>query len=300
MIASMTITHSKNFIDQFNTALKKTYGYESYMEFCVVPSLFSKPTLSYMPLLNYTDRLSDDVDDLLELAKESDYLIRALNPLQHQFEADEPVAMRLEIASSKTEDLMLLAKSRCRNKIRNATKKFHYTLKSGRDQIEDFYTILSQTYHRHGTPILPKALFYNLQDEFADKLIFFVAYDENSRPAAAMSVFIDDKLAWYAWGGVEESYSQKLAGYYIYFEVLKTVTQRFDIEVFDFGRSPYEGTTYRFKSQFGAKPVKIELIRPESADVYSKYALAAKIWQRLPRNIVEMIGPKLTKYLADL
>jgi len=296
----MTTTHTKTFISQFANALKKTYQYESYMEFLVVPSLFSKPTLSYMPLLNYTDRLSDNVDDLLELSKESNYLIRALNPDQKEFVADEPVAMRLAIASSKTEDLMLLAKSRCRNKIRNASKKFHYTIKSGEACIEDFYMILSQTYHRHGTPVLPKELFYHLQNEFSDKLIFFVAYDEQNQPAATMSVFVDDKLAWYAWGGVEESYSQKLAGYYIYFEVLKTITQRFEIDTFDFGRSPYEGSTYRFKSQFGAQPVKIELIAPQSDDLYSKYALAAKIWQKLPRSVVEYVGPKLTKYLADL
>ncbi len=296
----MTITHTTDFIDRFRQVLHKTYGYGSYMEFCVVPSLPFGSVLSYMPLLNYTDRLYDDVDDLLELSKESDYLIRALNPDQHEFEADEPVAMRLEIVSSRPEELMLLAKSRCRNKIRNSSKKFHYTLKSGRACIEDFYEILSQTYHRHGTPILPKKLFYDLQDEFEEKLIYFVSYDEDGQPAAAMSVFVDETLAWYAWGGVEESYSQRLAGYYIYFEVLKQVTQEFDIKVFDFGRSPFEGSTYRFKSQFGAKPVKIELIRPESADLYSKYALAAKIWQRLPRSVVQKVGPRLTKYLADL
>lgn len=296
----MTITHTKDFIDRFRQVLHKTYGYDLYMDLCVVPSILSAPVLSYMPLLNYTDRLHDDVDDLLELAKESDYLIRALNPDQKEFDADEPVAMRLEIDSSKPEDLMLLAKSRCRNKIRNSSKKFHYALKSGRACIDDFYEILSQTYHRHGTPILPKKLFYELQDEFEEKLIFFVSYDEQGHPAAAMSVFVDETLAWYAWGGVEETYSQKLAGYYIYFEVLKRVTHDFDIKVFDFGRSPFEGSTYRFKSQFGAKPVKIELIKPDNEDLYSKYAFAAKLWQKLPRSVVQKLGPRLTKYLADL
>lgn len=296
----MTITHSSHFIRQFSEVLQSRFGYEAYMEFMIVPSLFSKPVLSYLPLLNYTDRLYDDVDDLLELAKESDYLIRVLNPSQQQFVADEPVAMRLDITSSKREDLILLARSRCRNKIRNASKKFHYTLKSGREHIEAFYMILSQTYHRHGTPILPKALFYDLQDSFGEELVYFVAYDETGAPAAAMSVFVDEKLAWYAWGGVEESFTQKLAGYYIYFEVLATIAEKFDIAVFDFGRSPYEGSTYRFKSQFGARPVKIELLKPDDDDLYSKYAFAAKIWQKLPVGIVQRLGPRLTRYLADL
>ncbi len=296
----MTQKHSKIYIEKYKKAIQKTYGYEEYMDFLIIPSLTSKSTLSYFPLINYTDCYSDEIQRLKELAGDKDYLIRALNPTQTSFEDGDSVTMRIDIESNDTESLMLLAKSRCRNKIRKAQKKFNYVLKDGRERIEDFYMILAQTYHRHGTPVMPKELFYNLQDEFEDKIMFFVAYDVNNAPAAAISTCIDGTLACCPWGGVNESHTNKLAGYFLYFEVLKTVTQRFKVDVFDFGRSPYGGPTYKFKSQFGAQPVKIELIKPSVDDIYSKYELASTIWKKLPRFIVDRVGPKLAKYLVDL
>ena len=296
----MIKVHSKEYMDKFRRVIKKTYNYEDYMEFMVVPSLTSKPTLSYFPFLNYTDRYSDNLDDLKKIATEQNYLIRTINRNYTEYKDGDTVTMRIKIESNTDEDLMALAKSRCRNKIRKSHKNYNYILKDGRECIEDFYMILRQTYHKHGTPLMPIELFYNLQDEFEDKMMFFVVYDENNNPAAAISTCIDGTLACCPWGGVEESYTNKFAGYFLYFEVLKTVAQRFKIDIFDFGRSPYNGPTYKFKTQFGAKPVKIDLIKPTDDDIYSKYQLAAQIWKKLPNFVVDYIGPKLTKYLVDL
>jgi hypothetical protein len=296
----MTQVHSPEYIKKFKQALQDTYSYEEYMDFLIVPSLTSKPTLSYLPFINYSDRYSDNIDDLKELAKESKYLIRTLNPQYTSFEEDDPVTMRIKIESNETDDLMMLLRSRCRNKVRKSHKNYNYTLKEGEACIEDFYTIVAQTYYRHGTPMLEKELFYNLQKILKDKIIFFVVYDEDNNAAAAMSTCIDGTLACCPWGGVEETYTNKFAGYFLYFEIIKRVTQRFDIEIFDFGRSPYGGPTYTFKKQFGAVPIKIDLLKPHTDDIYHKYSLAANIWKKLPRAIVDRVGPKLTKYLADL
>jgi lipid II:glycine glycyltransferase (peptidoglycan interpeptide bridge formation enzyme) len=296
----VTITHSKEYIEKFRKSIQLTYNNESYMDFLLVPSLASKPVLSYLPFINYTDKLSSEIEDLKELAKESNYLIRTLNPDYTDFQKDDPVTMRIDIDSNHHDELILIAKSRCRTKIRKSYKNYNYTLRDGEDCIEDFYKIVAQTYHRHGTPMIDKNLFYNLQKILGDKIIFFVVYDENNTPAAAMSTCIDGKLACCPWGGVEESFTRKFAGYFLYFEIIKTVTERFDIKIFDFGRSPYDGPTYKFKSQFGAKPLKIDLIKPHNDDIYSKYSLASDIWKKLPRFLVDIIGPRITKYLADL
>jgi len=296
----MTQKHSKTHMEKYKKVIQKTYGYEEYMDFLIIPSLTLKSTLSYSPLMNYTDCYSDEIQRLKELAGDKNYLIRALNPAQTSFEEGEPVTMRVAIESNETEALMLLSNRKCRNRIRKSQKEFNYTLKDGKERIEDFYKIMGQTYHRHGTPLMPKELFYNLQDEFEDKMMFFVVYDENNAPAAAICACVDGTLACCPWGGISESHTKKLAGNFLYFEVLKTVTQRFDVDVFDFGRSPYGGATYQFKKHFGAKPVKIELIKPSVDDIYSKYELASTIWKKLPRFIVDRVGPKLAKYLVDL
>ncbi len=296
----MPTIHSHEFIERFVKVLQKTYNYEKYMDFIVIPSPFSKPKLSYVPLLSYTDKYTQDIEDLKELAKENEYLIRTINPEYTDFKEGDTVTMRVALEDNSDEYLMSVLTKKCRTKIRKSHKDFNYTLKDGKECIEDFYAILQKTYKNHGTPLMPKELFYNLQEEFEDEILFCVVYDEHNTPAATMTVFIDNTMAYCPWGGVEVAYSRDFAGYFLYFEVLKTVAQRFNVSIVDFGRSPYEGATYKFKKQFGCKPIKIDLIKSQDDDIYEKYQFASTIWKKLPDSIINAIGPKLAKYLVDL
>jgi len=296
----MPLIHSQEFIARFVSVLQKTYNYELYMDFVVIPSLFSKPKLSYVPLLSYSDKYSSEINDLKELAKENEYLIRVINPDYTDYKEGDTVTMRVTLESNTEDYLMSVLTKKCRTKIRKTYKDFHYTLQNGRECIEDFYTILQKTYKNHGTPLMPKELFYNLYDEFQENMLFCVVYDEHKTAAATMAVCIDNNLAYCPWGGVEAAFSKNFAGYFLYFEVLKTVAQQYNVEVVDFGRSPYEGATYKFKKQFGCTPYKIDLIKSNNDDIYEKYQFASTLWKKLPCSITNTIGPKLTKYLVDL
>lgn len=289
-------TFSNSFITIFKEALITTYDYHSYMDFLVVPSIFYTKTLSYLPLLSYTDRQSGDIQDLLSLSKESNFLIKILNFSYNAFKKNDPVTMRLFIDRKKK--LIEHYKSRTRGYVRKSLKK-SYQLKEGVQYIDDFYHILRQTYKKHGTPLLPKKLFINLYKTFKEDFHLFVLYKDDIL-TATMLVLQDDKLSWYGWGGVEESFTKELAGYAIYHKVIEYMATNYNTEIFDFGRSPYKGGTYQFKSNFGAKPVKIDIIQPKEGNIYETYKLAAQIYKKLPYFITDYIGPKLTKYLVDL
>lgn len=293
---------SSFFLEKFTTAINEVYHYEKYMDFLIVPSLSGHKTLAYLPLVNYTDRQHDEVEDLLELSKENSYQIRTLNFSYNDFKPNDTVTMRLDIEGKSSEEVFSSAvKSRCRNKVRNASKKYDYSLRYGYDSkdIEAFYQIFSETMYKHGTPVLDKKLFYTLAEIFEDEIIFFNVY-ENAEVVASMCIMLDEEIAWYPWGGVKSTYANKLAGYYIYWEVLRFICDNMNKKIFDFGRSSYEGSTYRFKSQFGAKPVKIDILTSEKIDIYSKYSFASQVWKKLPKSVVDFIGPKLCKYLVDL
>jgi len=297
---SLVLTES--FIHKFKNALMRHYEYKKYMDFLIVPSLSGQKTLAYLPLLNYTDRVYDNVDDLFELAKDNAFQIRALNFKYKDFKQNDTVTMRLDIDAKSSESVFAEdVKSRCRNKVRNANKKYDYILTYGHDSkdIEAFYQIFSETMHKHGTPVLGKNLFYLLADEFVDEIIFFNIY-ENTQVVASMCIILDEKIAWYPWGGVKSSHSKKLAGYKIYWDVLQYICDNTDKKVFDFGRSSYGGPTYKFKSQFGSIPVKIDILESQQNDIYSKYSFASQVWQKLPIKVANFIGPKLCKYLVDL
>jgi hypothetical protein len=72
---------------------------------------------------------------------------------------------------------------------------------------------------------------------------------------------------------------------------------------FDFGRSTAGEGTYRFKEQWGAKPVQLHwqyLVRgkgqvPELSPGNPKYRLAIKVWQRLPLRIANALGPPIVR-----
>ena len=296
------VVFSNDFIVKFTDAVEKLYAYDRYMDFCIVASIFGHKTLSYLPLLNYTDRAHNEIDDLLELAKDNSFQIKSLNFSYTAFEPGDMVTMRLDIHNSSSEEILKNSiKSRCRNKIRNSIKKYDYAVEYGNDakSIDDFYEIFSATMYKHGTPVLDKKLFFYLAEEFGDDMIFFNAYD-NDQVIASMCMIVDEEIAWYPWGGVDAMYNRNLAGYFIYWQALQYICDNTKVKIFDFGRSSYGGSTYDFKSQFGAYPVKIDVITSNQDDLYSKYSLASKIWTKLPKTMVDYIGPKLCKYLVDL
>ncbi len=287
---------SLNFINLFKKSLVKTYQYEQYMDFLIVPSPTFSKTLSYVPLLSYTDRLSNNIKDLLELAKENNFQIKTLDFDCCDFKKDDPVTMRLYIKDKK--DIIGYYKSRTRGYVRKALKK-DYELKEGINHIDDFYKILKQTYKKHGTPLLPKNLFLNIHNHLKEKFHLFVLY-KNCKPVATMLVLEDKHLFWYGWGGVLKEYSCQLAGYAIYHLVIDKCIKDYQVKIFDFGRSPYKGGTYQFKSNFGAKPIKIDIKQKKEKNIYKTYKTASILYKKLPFCISDKIGPILTKYLVDL
>lgn len=292
--------HSKHFIDQWKGLLTRLYGYESYMDFMVVPSLLGKKHLSYLPLLNYTDRKADEVDDLRELGRGNDYSIRVLNGEQKEFEENETVTMRLDLETLDEEAIFSSRlHSKCRNQVRKALKS-PLKIKTGcsAELIDDFYEVFFQTMQRYGTPVFDKALF-TLLPEYFDNVRYIVAYARDE-VAAALVCITDEKIAWVPWAGSDPHFSKHCPNHLIYWEAIRSAN-RCECSLFDFGRSAYGGSTYRFKRQWGAEPVKIEIITAAPTDsVYAKYAFASSIWKRLPKQLTAWLGPKLCRYLGDL
>jgi hypothetical protein len=90
----------------------------------------------------------------------------------------------------------------------------------------------------------------------------------------------------------------------LYWSVLKYGCQQ-GYRVFDFGRStPGEGT-FKFKGQWGAKPVPLywyywterQESLPELNPKNPKYRTAIAIWKRLPVALTKIVGPYISRNL---
>jgi len=288
---------TKSFILSWKKMLKELYSYEDYMEFLIVPSVLNSKTLSYAPLLNYTDRLSSDISDLYELAKDNDFQIRVINSKYKDFLNNDTVTMRLDLSSNYETVFKKLLHSKCRNQVRKAQKStISFTIANDQNQVEEFYALFKGTMKRYGTPVFSKKLFNLLVTYF--KASFVVARMDNIAVAALVLVY-DKEIAWVPWAASNEEYRKYCPNHLIYSEAIKKAIDD-KKTIFDFGRSSYAGNTYKFKAQWGAKPVKIDVMTSRSGNVYEKYKFASMVWKYLPNAVTDFVGPKLCKYLPDL
>ncbi|MCV6607979.1 MAG: GNAT family N-acetyltransferase [Campylobacterales bacterium] len=281
------MVYTTSLIHNWQNLLSKLYGYKSSDGFTIIPSLTGEKTLVYTPLLNYTDLTQ------VESVPTENYIIKLLNFDYHDFQENDPVTMRLDLTSDVFDTTIT---SKCRNQIRKAEKS-ELDLKIGSlDLLDDFYQIFRDTMNRYGTPVFDKKLFRLILENSDSKII--INYKDGEIASGLILIF-DEEIAFVPWAGSNPVFSKVCSNHMIYWEAIK-LSKKKEKKIFDFGRSPYGGATYSFKKQWGAKPVKIDIIRNKEEDIYSKYSFASKIYKMTPNFITDFIGPKLCKYLADL
>ncbi len=286
---------SKDFIEKYKRVLIDTFGYEAYGDFLTVKSFLGKKTLVYLPLIHYCDIEYKDIDLMISKIGDMNYQIRSLNFEDTDIKEYNPVTMRLYI--DKTKPLERHYKRQNRRYIKWISQE-PYTIKEGYEYIDDFYKLIVDNYHRHGTPLLPKLFFENLYKIFGDDFHLFVILHQNSIVATGL-VFKDENMAWYAWSGMNTDYLEKHVGHAIYHCVTREMIEKYDIDIFDFGRSPYKVGTYYFKRSFGAEVVKIETTTPQENEFYQKYGLLSKVYKKIPYFITDKLGTYLTTHLPD-
>ena len=293
-----TVLHSPRFVQAWRALLARLYGYTEAEGAMQVPGLLGGHTLVYLPLLNYSDLDLAQAQALRQRWAGKAYQIRVLDPSVQTFEPNDTVTMRLDIAGLSAQQVFQQRiHSKCRNQIRKAEKS-GMTWTEGRDGrvVQDFYRVFASTMHRYGTPVFSRRLFEHLPQQVDAR--FLVAYWEG-QPVAGLCLVTDGPIAWVPWAGSEHAHRSLCPNHLLYWNAIQKAVAGGQ-QVFDFGRSGYLGPTFVFKRDWGAQPVRIAILTHQTQDVYSKYALASTVWKRLPRLVVNRVGPFLCRHLPDL
>ncbi len=299
----ITTPFNKKFIEKFEIVLFEYLYYNTYNRFHIVPSFLElRTTLSYLPVLSYTDIEYKDIENIVKDTKDFKYIIKVLNPQYKDFKKDDMVTMRVDISSHSFEEIMQNhIKARTRNYIKQSQQE-NLIVKRGNDNsiINDFYKLYSHSMHKLGSPAHSIKMFQSFAKHFEDDVTFFICYKEN-KPIYATSILYDENIAWSGWVGRDNSYSSSKAGYLLFAEAMKFASQEKKKDIFDFGRSGYQSGTYSFKSKFGAIPVKIDIFSHinNRANLYSKYKLASAIWKYIPFKLADKLGNILVRYLPE-
>ena len=186
----------------------------------------------------------------------------------------------------------------------NQTLQYSPQVKIGKQELlDDFYQVFAENMRDLGTPVYGKSFFAHIIRDFSEQAHIVVVYIEGKPAGTAFLLGYKDMLE-IPWASTLRRYNRCNVNMWMYRQILGfAISQKFSY--FDFGRSSVDAGTYRFKKQWGAKPIQhywyywlnegreLPQLNPNNP----KYKLAIRIWQKLPVFVTKLIGPPLVKFL---
>jgi predicted N-acyltransferase len=158
-----------------------------------------------------------------------------------------------------------------------------------------------------GSPTHSSAWFKAISRYYADNCIISIV-KHNSTPIAAGLILINGKTATVPWASTLRKYNKLAPNMMLYWSLLQYATD-IGCQHFDFGRSSINEGTFKFKKQWGAKPVELDWKVysnhlddvAEDSDSHSSSPLrraAETVWQKLPLPLTIKIGSRLRRYIS--
>jgi serine/alanine adding enzyme len=272
--------------------------------------------LTSMPFFNYGGALADDPQVSRALMEHACGLAQQLRCRYLEFRDAEQRLGEWRVRTDKAAlildlpaDVAALSKalgSKLRSQVKRAERESPSVRVGGAELLDDFYGIFCRTMRDLGTPVYPKRFLAAILANFSAESLLVVV-DRAGQPAAGAFLIIDEHRAEIPWAACRED--AKPAGFNmrLYWEVLSAVIAR-GCRQFDFGRSTIDSGTYRFKQQWGARPVQLYWHRWEpSAAAHPAAAqapaesramrYATAVWKRLPLGVANTVGPLVSPSL---
>lgn len=211
-------------------------------------------------------------------------MVRALPDTREQFWSEVGAKVRAQVKKSERFDLR--------------------TLFGGKELVGDFYAVFARNMRDLGTPVYSKSFFENLFTESLKKEFRIAVTFHSDRPVAASFLMGHKGTREIPWASSLRSAASMNANMAMYAAVLNNSIDE-GYQFFDFGRSSPDAGTYRFKKQWGAKPMPLHWYYwlkdsdelPELNPNNPKYKLLIAVWQRLPVWLTKLIGPPVIKFL---
>ena len=138
---------------------------------------------------------------------------------------------------------------------------------------------------------------------FGDSVDIVTITREGQALASVMNFYFRDQVLPY-YGGGKAIARGCAANDFMYWEVMRRAADR-GYRVFDFGRSPRDGGTFRFKKGWGAEVEELAWLRldPSGRSLPPATPSAAlermqQWWSRLPPALSRRLGPTLRRFLS--
>jgi FemAB-related protein (PEP-CTERM system-associated) len=266
-----------------------------------------------LPFVNYGGLIAESREARLLLEGAIVEQARALKADHVELRHDQPmetswvashrkVSMRLALPGT-WEELVKAFPSKLRSQIKRAQKEGMVAKVGGREHLDAFYAVFSRCMRDLGTPVYAKRFFARILETFPqDARICVVSLGDT--PLAAGFLYGYRSLLEIPWAASDRRFNRLAPNMLLYATVLEHACRQ-GFHTFDFGRSSPDSGTYRFKAQWGARPRQLHWYywledgrpMPELNPQNPKYALAIRLWQKLPLVVTNAVGPHIVKHL---
>ena len=263
-----------------------------------------------LPFVNYGGLLTDseEVDRSLwlqatALAKEvKANFLEARHVQSHSFVAlrkQHKVTMILDLVAS-IDGQWQAFDAKLRNQIRKAQRS-GLTVRMGKAaEIRGFYEVFARNMRDLGTPVYSRRFFEEILSSFPETSTVFSVYSQQTIIASGIALSYRDTVQ-VPWAASHRGYRQMCPNNLLYWEIIQYAIKE-GFRRFDFGRStPGEGT-YKFKEQWGARPVPLSWeywtqagTLPDISPKNPKYAWVISLRKRLPVPVTSWIGPSIVR-----
>jgi FemAB-related protein (PEP-CTERM system-associated) len=168
-----------------------------------------------------------------------------------------------------------------------------------------FFDLYADNMHRHGTPPHSRRYFETLRRIFADDCEVLTVFSPQGKAVSSVLSFYfrDEVLPYYAGDLVDAR--ELAANDFKYWELMRRACER-GLGIFDYGRSKRDSGSFDFKRNWGfeATPLHYEYVLykrdsiPQNNPLNPRYRLAIDAWRKMPRRLVNLVGPALARQLG--
>ena len=170
--------------------------------------------------------------------------------------------------------------------------------------MDRFFELYADNAHRHGTPPFPKKYFELLQRTFGKACEVTTVVNGGRAVSSVLSFYFRDEVLPYYAGDVAEA-RELAANDFKYWELMRRACER-GCRTFDYGRSKRGTGSFDFKKNWGFEPKSLhyeyQLLKrdtvPQNNPANPKYQAVIQLWRRLPRPVVNAIGPSIVRNLG--
>ena len=195
-----------------------------------------------------------------------------------------------------------------RRQVRLARKKgLRVEMDRSGSALTPFYETFCRFTHASGTPTFGRNFLENVIAAFPNRFNFAVVYQGEKPLGAYFQLELGETMIG-VWGAALREYLPLRPVYLAYWEMIAyAVAQGFTC--LDMGRSPADSNAAKFKGQWGgvAQPIYQQVAdfrRAAAAESITtrlngddKFRLFRQVWPRLPRSVVQFLGPKLRRHV---